>query len=46
MPSCWYCGRSGVGLKPCCAKHPGDLVCRDVEDCRDFLLAQLKAIRE
>lgn len=48
MPSCWICGRSGVALGPCCARPccAGVLACRDVADCRDFLLAQLNAIRE
>jgi hypothetical protein len=41
-PACHYCGRTGQPLKPCCARHPDDLVCADVAGCRDYLLAQLK----
>jgi hypothetical protein len=41
-PSCHYCGRTEQPLKPCCDKHPGDLVCEDVTACRDFLLGQLQ----
>jgi hypothetical protein len=40
--ACHYCGRSGQPLKPCCERHPDDLVCADVESCRDFLLSELQ----
>ena len=46
QPSCSYCHRTGRQLAPCCElpDHQGQdhMVCADVVDCRDFLLAQLQ----
>jgi hypothetical protein len=41
--ACWYCRCTGVALVPCCAHHPGRLVCADVAVCRDVLLEDLRA---
>lgn len=40
--TCHYCGRDGQQLKPCCERHPDELVCADTAGCRDYLLGQLK----
>ena len=40
--TCAYCERPGVKVAACCAEHPGKLVCADVADCRDFLLAVVR----
>lgn len=43
--ACYYCGRAGEPLKPCCATHPARMVCADVASCRDVLLAHLGGVR-
>lgn len=41
-PACFYCGRTGQPLAPCCHHHPDTPVCADVAACRDYLLAGLR----
>lgn len=42
--TCSYCGRPDRELKPCCWREEHhNLICVDGEDCRDFMLAQLRA---